>query len=688
DWYFEHPFQHETIVVEDGTLRLAGGATINASNRLLVAEGGNAVFDINNRPVTVASLRGGGRIELGSAGSLRVAHRFSMYNMTQTIETILIPSRWRGTIAGGTAGATSLVFSAGPNSFHTWLGGSNAHAGVTLIEDGMLQVAHSWALGQRGAGNETLVRTNTSLRLVAGGMNVPEDLILLASGNGRPLVNAEGDNELSGTLRITTVTTGANVDIYLANEASNRLLRFSGVLTGMDNPSETNLQARIFLVAAPGATVEVSGAVANFTGGVTRLFLRRSSNDAPSRATFRLSSTNSTFDGGLTLLNGTLLVGADALASGPGAFGSNNLVVGASWAAVANENLAVLIDGPYTVGRNLTVNNVNTSGITTLGGIGAHTSVLSGTVTFGGSREIRLTAGSGGYVRITGRLNDGTNTVSLRKVGAGVVTLERAAGNDVDGSVIVEEGTLLVSNTSGSGTGTGPVQVRTNGWLGGTGIITGSLSVAGGLTFELSTPPASHDRLDVQSGLVFSNGAKVRVAVLGGATTGTYVLANAVGGVSGPLPALELTGTSWSGVLSMAGTELRLELMGAGGAPLTPYQAWAQARITNGLTNELDDADGDGVANWEEWVADSDPMVTNAAFGAVGIQLDGGNLAALFISSTQRLYTLEYTTSLEGNWWSNVPGQVDIPGSGGVTNLSMPAVTNAAFRLRVRVPEN
>lgn len=123
------------------------------------------------------------------------------------------------------------------------------------------------------------------------------------------------------------------------------------------------------------------------------------------------------------------------------------------------------------------------------------------------------------------------------------------------------------------------------------------------------------------------------------------------------------------------------------GLPLTPYQLWAQANITNGQTNELQDADGDGILNWEEWVVDSNPMVPNAPFAVTSITSTGGVIRAHFPnSSTGRVYTLQYTTNLRGHWWSNVTGQVDVPGVGGAMNLMMPSATNAALRVLVTVP--
>lgn len=68
----------------------------------------------------------------------------------------------------------------------------------------------------------------------------------------------------------------------------------------------------------------------------------------------------------------------------------------------------------------------------------------------------------------------------LTKSGTGILTLTNA--NMYSGATKVDGGTLLVSNTTGSGTGTGPVMVHTNGTLGGTGIISGAVTLNAGGT--------------------------------------------------------------------------------------------------------------------------------------------------------------------------------------------------------------
>ncbi|SKA80708.1 delta-60 repeat domain-containing protein [Prosthecobacter debontii] len=77
-----------------------------------------------------------------------------------------------------------------------------------------------------------------------------------------------------------------------------------------------------------------------------------------------------------------------------------------------------------------------------------------------------------------GAPNAPADVLSLVKTGSGVVTLTNG-NNSFHGGVTVNQGTLLVMNTSGSATGSGLVTVNAGAALGGTGIIGGSVSLQG-----------------------------------------------------------------------------------------------------------------------------------------------------------------------------------------------------------------
>lgn len=77
---------------------------------------------------------------------------------------------------------------------------------------------------------------------------------------------------------------------------------------------------------------------------------------------------------------------------------------------------------------------------------------------------------------------DYANFGTLVKTGPG--TMELTAPNLYQGGTTISGGTLLVNNTSGSGTGTGGVTVQSGGTLAGNGIITGAITVQPGGTLS------------------------------------------------------------------------------------------------------------------------------------------------------------------------------------------------------------
>jgi autotransporter-associated beta strand protein len=91
----------------------------------------------------------------------------------------------------------------------------------------------------------------------------------------------------------------------------------------------------------------------------------------------------------------------------------------------------------------------------------------------------------------SGVLNPGSpgggtgGTGALTKIGSGTLTLTGA--NLYTAGTVITEGTLVVSNTIGSGTGTAAVQVST-GTLGGSGIISGAVTVGTRAAQEPSSP--------------------------------------------------------------------------------------------------------------------------------------------------------------------------------------------------------
>jgi len=98
------------------------------------------------------------------------------------------------------------------------------------------------------------------------------------------------------------------------------------------------------------------------------------------------------------------------------------------------------------------------------------------------------------------------------------------------------------------------------------------------------------------------------------------------------------------------------------------------------------DLDFDGASTWSEYVADTDPTDGHSCFHieAVG----QSPLATVgFISSTNRLYSLFYSTNVANGFWANVPGQQDVqPTSGWTVLTDTNALPSKFYRVGVSLP--
>lgn len=97
--------------------------------------------------------------------------------------------------------------------------------------------------------------------------------------------------------------------------------------------------------------------------------------------------------------------------------------------------------------------------------------------------------------------------------------------------------------------------------------------------------------------------------------------------------------------------------------------------------------DGDAHTTFQEWVADTDPTNALSRFRIETIS-PGPPITVQFLSSSNRQYTLVYTTNLaSAPVWMNVPSQVDIAGSGGLDSLAdINWETERYYRITVKAP--
>jgi rhamnogalacturonan endolyase len=162
--------------------------------------------------------------------------------------------------------------------------------------------------------------------------------------------------------------------------------------------------------------------------------------------------------------------------------GSGTLVLGSSPMTLRFNGTAGDGNAIFNFGTGTAVANVRSTGTAAiaLGGLaGGSGTQLQGDNSSGGANLTYTIGGAGANTEFDGVIRDGTvGTVALVKTGAGVFTL--AGTNIYSAGTTINGGTLLLNNTSGSGTGSGIVTVASGGTLGGNGIVSGAVTVNSG----------------------------------------------------------------------------------------------------------------------------------------------------------------------------------------------------------------
>jgi autotransporter-associated beta strand protein len=220
--------------------------------------------------------------------------------------------------------------------------------------------------------------------------------------------------------------------------------------------------------------------------------------------------------------NGAITINASGLSAGTGAIELG----GAGTFSLSGSNRINDSSGLQVNGATFSIGSYNET-ISTLtlisGNIGGSVGVLTSTYTIqvqSGTINAIL-AGSNGLTQST----------------SGTTTLCRA--NTYSGTTTIDAGRLLVINSAGSGTGSSTVTVNSGGTLGGTGMISGVVNVAGRL--DPGTDAFSAGTLTIANNVAFLAGGQFYVDITGagaadqlsaGGTVTIYATAEVAGATS------------------------------------------------------------------------------------------------------------------------------------------------------------
>lgn len=481
----------------------------------------------------------------------------------------------------------------------------NAFTGSVTVNAGRLQVSATSYVGNGtntvnlngGALNTSASRTvsfDNPINLMA------DSAITTTSTAATPNFDFGNNNPITGASKLTLRNDGGD-------QSTDQLrVRFFGsgfnISNNIDMPNgSTSSTVELASFNTTGTTQTFSGLITG-TGD-----FKRSASSGGTGGTTVFTNGSNTFSGGVQLNDGTIEFDADSV--GP-ANAPTSGPVGTGTITVNNINSPKLSagGGARNIGNGIAFVGGSVMGIT-----GSNALTLTGDVSLGaGSRT--LLVDNTALSTMTGTFS-GTGG-SLTKDGAGVLKI--TGNNTYDTGTTVTNGTLLVSNTAGSGTGTSAVIIGATGTLGGTGTVggaitnngviapgesgTGTLSVTGNVTdaasssWSIALSGASATKLAVTGDIDLS--ATDSLNITGTGTGSSWLIGTYTGTETGSFDTVT-TGysVSYSGgniTLNVAVAGLPGDFNSDGKVDAGDYSVWRKNNANvalpndNGLTTQAD----------------------------------------------------------------------------------------------------
>lgn len=382
--------------------------------------------------------------------------------------------------------------------------------GATLASSATLTVANGADAIDLDISGTFLALGGTSLSIAAGANVVVESGgVMIHNGTSTSAVTVNGTLEIAGGGKFQLQRAGGTIPLATWDVGSTCEVAYSTASTSKpttqgqtfynftwNNPLQsggtdlagvlTSFNGDFLLAAANGQEVKWSGD-ASFGGNLTINdgSLNISGNSTP--RTWSLKGDLTIGAGGTFNLSATANAQSVLILNGSGTqnYTCNgvNIATKLSWTVNSGSTLNLNNDLPMSAsGRTLTAN-----GTVNLNGKSLSTDLIAGTGTVrnqGGGNGLLAIGVANGVNTLDGTLTlvDGASgSLGLAKGGnsgtTGILTITAPFG--YSGGLTVSNGLCYVNNTSGSGTGSGPVTL-VNGTLGGTGIIGGSVAINGG----------------------------------------------------------------------------------------------------------------------------------------------------------------------------------------------------------------
>lgn len=112
------------------------------------------------------------------------------------------------------------------------------------------------------------------------------------------------------------------------------------------------------------------------------------------------------------------------------------------------------------------------------------------------------------------------------------------------------------------------------------------------------------------------------------------------------------------------------------------YDSWAESIAWNGAANGIDDdPDGDGLSNFEEFLAGTDPLNANSVLKITGIRPVSDGIEICWASVAGKVYAVEHAQTPGGAW---LPVKTGIVAEGPESRFTLPGADSGFFQIVIK----
>lgn len=610
-----YTLQGSNPIAGPATVTVAAAATLKLGSSNVLPDGagtGNitldGILDLNGNSDTINALGGTGSVDNTAAA---------------TTSTLAVGANANGNFSGNLINSAGTLALSKTGATDFTLSGNNTYSGATAVNQNRLFINASTAFSPN---TEVTVNNGASFILNATGSPAFSQIINLASGSNLALRRA-------ATLGNVALPTSGSVTFNFDDVATQAFSLASDVTLdgslgiqiggGVGSPGNVTLNG---ILSGSGSLVKA---------GPGRLILRGAN----------------TFDGGVTIKNGTLESQATptTLGSGTVTMGGTGST-GATFVTGQNNSNPFVIDAPESgsivIGANGAGSGFTMSGAVTLNGnltLQTFDNTINGTIT---ARSFFTGGVTGTGNLLLDNLGLAANQISITGASAvnhaGSITLQGSATGDTTISAPVGSNVTAITQNSATSTM----------------VLSGANTYACNLTITAGTVRISDNTNtanDVSTVTIAETGATLNLTYSGTDTVdklviGTTELGDGVYGKAGSvLPVIGIPQITGDGTLTVGSSGLGFAAWITG--------TFANGQVPAGKQGPDDDADGDGVSNLLEFAIEGqDPTVPNASVGS----FDGTTLSFTKRQTpavTGITYAIEESTDLGvTDAWAEVSG--------------------------------